>query len=77
MNLRSTLFLLAGPLLAVQRLGEHLLAVSATGECPGCGQAQTFALGTAPAARMPLRCAGCSRQVFLEPDPAALRRDRG
>jgi hypothetical protein len=67
--------LLAGPLLAVQRLGERVTVVGARGECPGCGAPQTFTLAMAPTERMPLRCEACGRQVFLVPgaeltDPA-------
>ncbi len=65
--------LIAGPLVALQRLRERMTVIGARGDCPGCGAPQDFAVGSAPAPRMALRCATCSRQVFLEPNLEAPR----
>ncbi len=67
-------FLIAGPLLASYRWGEHLTVLAVRGECPGCGAAQGIKIGLPPTTRMPLRCESCRRQLILEPGEEALRR---
>lgn len=62
-------FLIAGPVLAAQKLVEARTLVGARGECPGCGHVQTFEDRGRLGERFSLRCAECRREIFLEPHP--------
>lgn len=65
-------FLIAGPVFAVQRLGERATLLGARGDCPGCGAPQEFTLALAPAPQVPLRCEACGRRIQLEPGAETL-----
>ncbi|MFN8588864.1 MAG: hypothetical protein U1E86_28130 [Burkholderiaceae bacterium] len=57
--------LVAGPIAALARLGEHCSVLAASGTCPACGTAQHFAVSGALRERTPLRCESCGRAVEL------------
>lgn len=58
-------FLLLGPVLAVQRLGEAVTVVKARGACPACGQPLDVTLKDRWKPAIPVRCAACRRRIEL------------
>ena len=56
-------FLIGGPLLALQRFGERVSVIEVRGTCPGCGVPQTQTLRTAARARLEFRCDACRRAI--------------
>ena len=63
------LLLLGGPLIALQKWGEHVSLLRAEGACPACAAAQSHELNTAAQERIVLRCPACGRALELWPDP--------
>lgn len=64
--------LLAGPVVALLRLGEQVTLLDVRGACPACGREQTVGLGRAAEARLPFRCEGCGRPLEIAADLAGL-----
>ena len=58
-------FLLAGPVVFFMKMREGVSLRGAHGVCPMCGKEQEFVERDRLAARHPVRCAGCGRQLEL------------
>ncbi len=64
-------FLIAGPVIAWQRLHEHTTVLDARGRCPACAQPLDAAIRDRWRPQVALRCPACRREIRLEVDPAA------
>ncbi|MBK7367752.1 MAG: hypothetical protein KAY61_03465 [Candidatus Eisenbacteria bacterium] len=57
--------LVAGPVVALSRLRERCTVRGASGTCPACGAAQSFAVSGALRESTPVRCDACGRAISL------------
>ncbi len=63
------LFLIAGPVVLLMRLGEGVSLRGASGACPACGHVQTFGETGRLRERHPVRCVACGRELELVVSP--------
>jgi hypothetical protein len=70
-------FLIAGPVLAIRRLGEKVTVLGARGTCPACTREQEFGVRSRWREELPVTCQACSRGLQLVTEIAGLEEAPG